>query len=43
MFCAVIFQATILYRFMIAFAYVMEYYTRALIASHRKTYAIGMA
>ena len=43
MFCAVILQATILHRFMIAFAYVMEYYARALVAGHGKAHAIGMA
>lgn len=43
LFCAVIFQATILHRLMVAFAYVMEYYARAFIAGHGKTYAIGMA
>src|SRR6185312_5342397 len=43
LFCAVILQATVLHRFMVAFAHVMEYYTRAFIAGHSKAHAIGMA
>lgn len=43
MFCAVILQAAILHRLMVAFAYVMEYYARAFIAGHRKAHTIGMA